>query len=433
MVGLDYLPRGNINIVASGLLKSCTPVDNPADPNPAMHPPAAPARQKILYIVTKSVWGGAQRYVFDLATRLPAGRLDISVACGPSTSSGQAGTLDEKLREAGVRVIPIPTLRRNINIWKELTSCWSLFQCYRRERPDIIHLSSSKAGGLGAVAAFLYKLTTHTWRTRVIFTVHGWPFGEDRPWWQRALIFLACWASAFLTDRIILIDTADYRLARRFIPEEKLTLIFHGIDPIPFLPRSDARAFFSERIGPITADTLLLGANAELTKNKGLDYLIDAIGQIKLKAKDLRLKTIVMGEGEERQHLQEKIHQCGLGDTIFLIGFVPDARKYLRALDLFVLPSIKEGLPYALIEAAAAGLPIVASRVGGIPDIIQNEKSGLIVPPRDPTTLAEAMQKLLTDRTRATRLGSHARDTAFRSFRIDAMIANTLSLYGAHF
>ena len=390
-----------------------------------MRPLGAPARQKILYIVTKSVWGGAQRYVFDLATRLPAGRLDISVACGGG------GPLIQKLQERGIRVMPVHGLARDVQVLSELKAFWSLFRLYRREEPDIIHLSSSKAGGIGTLAAMAYKIAARR-RALTIYTVHGWPFGEDRPWWQRSLIFLACWASAFLSDRIILIDTADYRLARRFIPEEKLTLIFHGIDPIPFLPRSDARAFFSERIGPI-ADTLLVGANAELTKNKGLDHLIDAIGQIKLKTKDLRLKTVVIGEGEERQRLQEKINRRGLGDTIFLIGFVPDARKYLRAFDLFVLPSIKEGLPYALIEAAAAGLPIVASRVGGIPDIIQNEKSGLIVPPRDPTALAEAMQKLLTDRMRATRLGSMARDAAFRSFRIDAMIANTLSVYGAHF
>lgn len=384
-----------------------------------------PVRQKILYIITKSVWGGAQRYVFDLATRLPADRFDIAVACGGN------GPFAQKLQERGIRTIPVAELERDVGFGKEIRAFWSLFRICRREQPDIIHLSSSKAGGIGAAAARLSSCFAHH-SPLVVFTVHGWPFNEDRPWWQRIAIFLASWCSVLLHDRVIIITTADYRTARKFIPERKLALIFHGIASIPFLPRSDARAFFSERMhANLAADALLVGANAELTRNKGLGYLIAAAAEMKSKIHNLEFRILVIGEGEERQRLQEKIHRLGLEDTIFLIGFVPDARRYLRALDLFVLPSVKEGLPYALMEAAAAGLPIAATRVGGIPDIIHHGETGLVVAPKDPAALAEAMSRLLNERMFATRLGSHARDKAFKSFRIDAMIANTISLYGA--
>ncbi len=359
--------------------------------------------------------------------------VDPGQASSPQENSGQASPLISKLQERGIRVIPVHGLARDIHILSEFGACWALLQLYRREKPDIIHLSSSKAGGIGAFAAAAYKIALRR-RALVVFTVHGWPFGEDRPWWQRAIIFLACWASALLADRIILIDTADYRIARRFIPEKKLALIFHGIEPIPFLPRSDARAFLGDRVGlPTTADTLLVGANAELTKNKGFTYLIDAVNQVKSQIPNSKFQMLVMGEGEERGPLEEKIRKLNLDGTIFLIGFVPDAQRYLRAFDLFILPSIKEGLPYALLEAAAASLPIIASRVGGVPDIIHDNETGLLVSPKNPSALADAMEKLLTDRMFATGLGSHARDTASRSFRIDAMIANTRSLYGAHF
>lgn len=380
--------------------------------------------RKILYIITKSAWGGAQRYVYDLAAHLPAGRFDIAVACGGT------GPLMDRLTAAGIRVIPVPPLERDIRIGRELAALYQLIGLIRRERPDIIHLSSPKAGGLGAVAGRLASLfTAH--RPLVVATVHGWPFFDDRPRWQRAMIFLFSWLSAAFQNRIILIDTADYRSARRFIPERKLALIFHGIEPIDFLPRPAARAFLGERANTaIAPDTLLIGASAELTRNKGLTYLVAAARLLRANRPELNFKILIMGDGEERAALAGEISAAGLSARVCLAGFIPDAKRYLKGLDLFALPSVKEGLPYAIMEAMAAGLPIAASRVGGVPDLIRDGEDGLLVPPKDPTALAEAIGRLLGERSLALRLGGQARRAVGQSFSREAMIARTVALYG---
>lgn len=383
-------------------------------------------RKKILYIVTKSVWGGAQRYVFDLATRLPREEFDIAVACGGE------GPLRERLRAAGVRILPIPWLRRELGVRRELLSLGSILATLLRERPDIIHLNSSKAGGLGAVAAFAYKLLTLNGRPVTVFTVHGWPFREDRPAWQRAAIFFFSWLSTLFQDRIIVIDTADYRAGRRFVPARKLALVPHGLPPTEFLPRPNARAFLAERMGiAIAPDTVLVGTIAELTANKGLTYLIEAASQISRKTPHARFQTLIIGEGEERERLQRHIRAHNLEGFVFLPGFIPDAQRYLKGLDLFVLPSLKEGLPYALMEAMAAGVPVVASAVGGVTDLVADGSTGLLIPPKDPQAIASAMARISSDPNLRWRIGAAGRQKIRSDHGLAPMLTQTRMIYSS--
>ncbi len=380
-------------------------------------------KKKILYVITKSVWGGAQKYVHDLAAHLAPEQFDVAVACGGS------GPLIARLKEAGIRSIPIMSLQRNVDVIKELASFFSLIKIFIREKPGIIHLNSSKVGGLGAVAARLASLVTGS-RPLVIFTVHGWGFNEDRPYWQRTAIFFFSWLSAIFLDKLILISSADYRSARRFVPERKLILIQNGIGPIAFLPREEARHFFGERLGrEFRPDEIIIGTNAELTKNKGHIQLIDAVNQMEIQNPKSKIQTIIVGEGEERKKLQNRIRSLELEDTVHLVGFVPEAARYLKALDVFVLPSLKEGLPYTLMEAMAAGVPVIATGVGGIPDLIENGKSGMLVPPKDPNALAQALLAFLARPERGRTLARKAGERLENDFRLDAMIARTQSLY----
>ena len=247
--------------------------------------------KKILYVITKSNWGGAQRYVYDLATNLPKDQFETVVAAGrPDFSRGEPrlkeadgnGPLFARLNDAGVRTISIRGLERDINPLKELQSLWNLFKIFCNERPDIIHLNSSKIGGLGAIAAKLSSLITRH-SSLVVFTVHGWGFHEDRNPLARFIIFTASWLSSLFQDTIILIDRMDYTAAKKFIPHHKLVYIPNGIAKIPLPPARSARSFLSEKIRHhISPDTMIIGTIAELTKNKGLTHLIDAVNQMKL-------------------------------------------------------------------------------------------------------------------------------------------------------
>ncbi len=230
-------------------------------------------RKKIIYVITKSVWGGAQRYVFDLATHLPKDQFDVAVACGGN------GLLVQKLVEKGIRVVPISNLRRDINIGKELLSFFSLLRIFIQEKPDIIHLNSSKAGGLGAITAFKYKLLTFNFRCRTIFTAHGWVFNESRPWLQKMIIIFLSWLGALFQNKIICVSQYDYKTALKYhiAPKRKLEMIHNGIsgEEQHLLSRDEARKKFN-----ISEDVFVAGSIAELTKNKGLHYLLEAAEKI---------------------------------------------------------------------------------------------------------------------------------------------------------
>ncbi len=388
-------------------------------------------RKKIIYIVTKSVWGGAQRYVFDLATNLPREQFEIAVAAGNN------GPLFDKLHKAGIRTIAIPGLKRDINFLNEFVPLWYLLKIFIHERPDIIHLNSSKIGGLGAVAAFIYKLLTLNFKPLTIFTVHGWGFKEDRPWWQKTAIFSLSWLSSLFHNKIILINSADYEAAKRFIPQKKLSLIYNGIGPIDFLPREEVRAFFAKKIGKtITPDILVMGTNAELTPNKGLEYLLAALSKSNFNSHYLcstsitsTIVTYLIGEGEDKKRLQKQVSLLGLKDRVFFLGFLPDAARYLKGFDIFVLPSLKEGLPYVIMEAMAAGIPVVATNVGGIPDLIRHGENGLLVSAKDSSGMAQTILDISKDEKLRSNFSKASLKIISTKFGLKHMVQKTISIY----
>jgi len=376
--------------------------------------------KKVLFLITKSNGGGAQQYVYDIATHLPKDRFEAVVAGGGN------GILFAKLRDAGIRTVSIAGLQRDVAVRGEWRAFWGILRVLKKERPDIVHLNSPKAAALGAVAALLSAVLQPT----VVFTIHGWPFGEDRPLFQRAAIFLISWMTCMLCDRVILINTADYASGKRFLSRKKRVLIQNGLAPIPFFPRERSRSFFEEKIGrKIATDTIVIGAIAELTKNKGLRYLIDAIRLLVLQPTTHKLQTIIIGDGEDRAALEKQIADAGLQSNVFLLGFVPDAARFLHGFDIFVLPSLKEGLPYALMAAMSAGLPAVASRVGGIPDLVTDQKTGFIAEPKDIRGLRQALGRLIASREMRAHMGAAGRKKIETSFSFSAMMHATISLY----
>ncbi len=301
--------------------------------------------KKILYIITKANWGGAQRYVFDLATNLPQ-EFEASVAYG------QPGLLAQKLEEAGVATHPIRSLQRDVSAWADIKSFFELYRLILSLNPDVIHLNSSKAGGVGALAAWCAGTK------RVVFTAHGWPFWEPRGKIVRVLIWLASWTTALLCDTIICISDFDAKVARAMpLVAHKVARIYNGIGPQELGSGEVIRAAFP-------AGARIVGTIGELNKNKNHITLIED-------TKDKPRYVAIVGEGELRPMLDSKIKEYHLEDRVKLFGFMP-AAEVLKGFDVFTLPSLKEGLPYVLLEAKQAGLPIEANRVGGIPEILDS-------------------------------------------------------------
>jgi len=297
--------------------------------------------KKILYVITKSNWGGAQHYVFDLATHLPKEQFDVEVALGGS------GVLKEKLNAAGIKTISIPSLQRDISLFKEITSFFFLYKTFRTLQPDIVHLNSSKAGGIGALAARMAGVKN------IIFTVHGLPEDEPRAAPARLLIKTATRMTLALCDVVITVSKDNQRRVHNSV------LIYNGIGPITFGTGAKIRNAFP-------AGAHITGTIGELNKNKNQQALVEEAKH------NPDMFVAIVGEGEDRAMLEKKIAEYGLVERVKLFGFLP-ASEALKGFDVFTLPSLKEGLPYVLLEARAAGLPIVANRVGGVGEALDKD------------------------------------------------------------
>jgi len=401
------------------------------------------AKKKILYVITKANWGGAQRYVFDLATSLPKERFEVVVAAGRSDLNrseprhGSAGAeggdlLLQKLQKAKIRTIAIPYLERDINIFKELFSLFSLFKIFKNERPDIIHLNSSKIGGLGAVVAFVSKLLTTNYKLKTIFTVHGWGFHEPRLRWQNKLIIFSSRLASLFQNHLIHVSKADLAAthALGIAAPEKTEYIPLGAKNQRLLDRARAREFFQKNFN-LNTKAIWIGTVAELTKNKGLNYLIDAVNQMNFQFSIFDFQFLIIGEGEDKEKLQEQIKRLGLENTIYLAGFIPKTSRYLKAFDIFVLPSLKEGLPYTLLEAMRAGTPVIATSIGGIQDVIEHGKNGLLAPPANSAAIAEALTTLIKNPDKLKELGENAAKKIRECSSFPEMIQRHINLYEA--
>ncbi len=388
---------------------------------------------KILYVITKSNWGGAQRYVFDLATMLPRDSFEPTVALGGN------GPLKDRLIAAGIPVIPIKNLERDVNFWKDLGSFFELWKIFRREKPNVVHLNSSKSGGLGTLAARLASIP------RIIFTVHGWPFNEDRSVIFKIITKFLSWITSLLvTDLIILSEKELRQTASLPFATRKATQIYLGINPTAFLPQTEVQAIIAAKINK-PADFFkgktVIGTISELHPNKGLEFAIRAIALlcnpsvipaeagIQNKFTKNNLAFIVIGTGELETELKNLVQKLHLTDTVFFTGFIENADRLLKAFDIFTLTSLKEGLPYAVLEAGAAGVPIIASAVGGIPEVINSENCGNLTTPKDTAAIAAALAELIANPILHAQKSAALQARLASTFTPQQMLERTLNLY----
>ncbi len=328
--------------------------------------------KKVLFLITKATWGGAQRYVFDLATHL-------GEEFEPFVAYGQPGKLSEDLVQAKIQTLHIKSLQRDVSFFSDIESLFAIRKCMYAVKPDVIHLNSSKAAALGALAARLCGVK------KIVFTAHGWPFKEDRDPLVRALIHFLSWFTSLLSDTVIVVSKSDEEIGKRmWFIGNKIRYVPIGIESPAFMSREEATVALS-----ISTNKARIVTIAELTKNKGFGYAIEAIAE--LKQRGVECEYFIIGNGELSTEIKRRAQELHVTDEVHFLGFLPGASKYLKAFDLFLLPSIKEGMPYVLLEAAFADLPIVTTSVI---DPSFEERYSFIrsVPPKQTDTLASAIQ-----------------------------------------
>jgi len=385
-------------------------------------------RLKVLYVITKSNWGGAQKYVYELATGLPKEKFEAVVMLGGE------GELKHKLDQAGIRTISLSSMQRDVSVGKDAFSFFRLFRTFRKEKPDIVHLNSSKAGGLGSLAARLAGVP------RVIFTAHGWAWNEDRTSFGKATIAFLHWVTMVLSHRIIVVSDYMKKQADAFpFVAGRIMVIHNGIATPDFLSRTDAREHLIGQVPEASRSALsetlskegalCVGTISELHKNKGLGYALESLARLQAESGLPPFAFIIIGEGEERASLEAKISELRLEGIAFLAGHQENAARYLKAFDMFTLTSVTEGLGYVLLEAGLASLPVLATKVGGIPEVVPSDEEGILVSVRNPKDTALGLRALLTDPALRASLSAKLHERVLREFSFERMLIETERLY----
>lgn len=356
---------------------------------------------RVLMVVRPSE-GGAFEHVRSLARAISEQGHEVAI-CGPHAHH----------RDLGVELIELEIVRP-LSPAADTRAVGELIRVVRRFRPDLVHAHGSKGG----VMARMARLGAP--RIPLVFTPHGFAFaGHFSRGWETRSFRAAESALAPLATRIICVCEAEARLAR-LVGARRVRVVHNGIDPpSEFGPEPMVRG--------LAADGPLIGVLSGLRPGKGLETMIEAISLVR--ADGSRAQLVVAGEGVERARLERLAVDRGISDAVHLVGLSPDPYAFLGAIDAFVLPSWAESFPYSVLEAMAVGLPIVATRVGGVPEAIENGVSGLLVEPRSPDQLAASVNAIVGDPVTAATLGAAARRRREQSFSLSRMVAGTLGVY----
>lgn len=346
-------------------------------------------------------WRGGQRQALFLVRELKNKGFQVFFVVQPRSP------LEQKAREAGVAVIPLAMKGE-----ADLLASIRLSLLMKRKRCQLAHFHDAHSLSIGLRAASWARVPLIVAHRRVDFPI-GRHFLSRRKYGQKI-------------EAIIAISEGIKKvLVEGGVPAEKIAVIPSGIDFSVFDEIKD-RNFLQREFG-FADDDFLVGIVAALEDHKGHAYLFQATKIIREHSP--KIKLIVVGTGSLRLELESQVHQLGIEDIVFFLGFREDVPRILASLDLFVLSSHLEGLGSSLLDAMASRLPVVATRAGGIPEIVRHGETGLLVPPKDPEALAKAIIELYHDRNLANYLAEKGREYVRRHFSAEAMADRVVDLY----
>lgn len=415
-------------------------------------------RIKVLHVITRFDKGGSAENTFLTVRHLDDSRYESVLVIGYSPIGDEADLETIAARknrsdtvQSGVRLIALPHLVRNLHPVSDLAAFFGLIAIIRRERPRIVHTHTSKAGILGRWAAWVCRVPI------IIHTPHGHVFfGYFGSLTTRLFILLERW-TARITHALIALTPREKaeHIAHGIAPTDVFAVIHSGVDlksfpslvpstlssaPPPDSPPLQNEGKSDGLHGPVptpAAETMrhklgippgatVVATAGRLTAVKDQASLIRAVADCRRRGTSLFL--LLLGEGELRRDLEVLASELGIADASRFLGWQPDVAPFIDACDLFCLPSRNEGMGKVLVEAMALGKPIVASDIGGIPDLVHPGVNGLLVPPGDPSALSHAIDRLARDPVERLRMGEAGRRIS-RDYSVEAMIKFIDELY----
>jgi len=375
---------------------------------------------KVAEVITRMDWGGSPDIFRIICSRLDPAVFDVYIIVG-RTGHPTRKTKDflEKFND---RIIFVDALVRDVHPVCDCAAWWSLYRLFRRERFDIVHTHTAKAGALGRLAAFCAGVPA------IIHTPHGHNFYG---YFNRFISGMIVWIERFLsvlTTRVVVLtelERQDY--ISLGVSDDKKTVAFPTAVEFEELmhcarPRDEVR----QLLGLPKAMTVV-GFVGRLEPIKGTEYLLKAARGVAGKRKDVIF--VFMGEGSQREWLAAQARAWGLGDQIKFVGWQENAAILMTSFDILVLPSLNEAVGLVLIEAQAQAVPVIASRVGGIPEVVKDQETGILVPAQDPEALGAAIESLVNDPARRNEMARRGQEFVKDKFGAGRLVERLSGVY----
>jgi glycosyltransferase involved in cell wall biosynthesis len=372
--------------------------------------------------VIEATTAGTKKHVLSLVKALDRTQFRLSVACPRVRSHAYGDTsFVEELKSLGDIPISLVEMRRSIHPLSDSKALVALYRVIKEGRYHIVHAHSSKAGVLGRLAAIRAGTPV------ILYTPHGFAFRGVRSKltrWAYIQIERLC---GLWMDRIICVSPTEREeaLRNRIAPVDKLVVIENGLDVgefvLPLNPMAKKRQLGLDSRGPI------VGTMGRLSWDKGLGCFLEAAVRVSAVYPDAQF--LIVGDGEARKDLELLARKLGISTQTIFAGFRPDSLEILTLMDVFVLPSPHEAMPYTVLEAMASEKPVIAIEGTGAQDAVQQGETGLLVPPQDPEALAAAIVALLRDKARSQAMGLAGREVVESRFTLAQMVGRTEELY----
>lgn len=355
---------------------------------------------KIVYVITRAVHGGAQKNLVDLAKHFKREN-KVLVVCG------QEGYLTEELGKENIEISVIPEMSNSYDLRLDMVAIKKMLRILEMEKPQIVHCHSTKAGVIGRIAGRMASVP-------VVFTAHGWAFSEGAKPFRRSIAIVAEALLATITRKVICVSEYDKKLAEKVwkgFQKSKLTRVWNGIQ--------DEKGKNIKRIEEGIIYTMV----ARFDEPKDQKLIVQNINEICGK-----VKFVFIGDGPRKNEVMELASKLGVSERAKFLGDRDDVEEILEGSDVFVLSSKHEGLPISVLEAMRAGLPIVASNVGGISEQV-DEECGILFEHGNKQEMISALNELAKDGEKRKKMGENSRRAFKKKFLLDEMCRQIKKVY----
>jgi len=372
---------------------------------------------RIIHIHTLPVISGSGLNTYLTMRGMDRTAYEVELACAPG------GKLIDLIRGQGMKVRLFKNLVQPLHPLKDLLGLIDLTRFLRKKRYHIVHTHNSKAGFIGRLAARWAGVPI------IVHTVHGFAFHDREPAWRQILFRNLERLASRWCDKMVFISQPliDWALRDRITRREKIQKIYSGIELDHFEPVPDGEKKALKEAWGIREEAPVVGMVSKLWEGKGHTTLIHAFEGLKQEIPEAVL--VIVGEGYLRDKLSDLVDRLGLKGSVLFTGFQMDVRRIIATFDVAVLPSFFEGMGRVLLEAMAMGKPVVASSVGGIPDLVHHGKNGLLVTPGSVSELKSGLLTLIRNKALAKEMGKEGRKQISEEFSAGRMAQSIEKLY----